>query len=143
MGDEDILELLEAEPQPTTELETMGWVVFLLTDIQLNPDQITAQLGVAPDRVQHPEPSERRPGIWQLNSRLPGQAPITEHFYDLLHRLVPVHRQLWTLAERYRLEFFCSIQKKGEATTPLVLPARMLLLLGYVGADIEIEVTDV
>ena len=137
----DLRELLEPDerlPAP----ETTGWVVFLITDVQLNPDEITAALGLAPDRVEYPEPADRRPGVWQLNSRLPGQAPLTEHFFDILNRLVPVHQRLWSFSERFRLEFFCSVQKTGASTAPLVLPARLLLLLGYIGAEVELEVAD-
>lgn len=140
LGESDLKELLEAdEPEGST---TTGWVVFLVTHVQLNPDEITASLGISPDRVDYPEPADRRPGIWQLNSRLPGQAPIPEHFFDILHRLVPVHRQLWAFSERFSLEFFCSVQKTGATTAPLILPARLLLLLGYIGAEVQLEVAD-
>lgn len=130
------------EQSPEESPTTSGWVVFLITDVQLNPDDITAQLGIQPDRVQYPEPTERRAGIWQINSSLPGQQSVTDHFNDILKKLIPIHKRLWRLSERYRLEFFCSIQKTGESTAPIILPSKILLLLGYIGADVELEVSD-
>ena len=57
-------------------------------------------------------------------------------------RLVPVHRKLLEYSRQYEMEFTCSVQKTSGSYQPFRLSARLLLLVGYVGAGIEYEVSD-
>jgi len=119
-----------------------GWVVFIISHENVNPDQITRDLGLEPDRIFYSNPLENQTGQWQLNSALNADETIEAHLWNILTRLAPIHRKLWKISEIFNLEFHCTIQKTAGAMEPFVLPARLLLLIGYIGASIEIEVME-
>ncbi len=120
-----------------------GWVVFVITHSRLNPDQITTELGLEPDRSDYTDPLGRHDGFWQLNSTLSGDETLETHFWNILTRLTPVHKKLWEMSQKMKLSFYCTIQKASEQPMePVVLPAKLLLLLGYIGAEIDVEVVE-
>lgn len=116
-----------------------GWVIFLMEGDDLNPDVITELLGISPDRTAYPDPQDGSRGFWQLNSTLSGSRPAEEHYWNILERLLPVYRKLWDLSEKYALEFYCSLRKGSDERSALNLPAKILLLTGYIGARLEFE----
>ena len=119
-----------------------GWVVFIMSHENMTPDQITGELGIEPDKYYYSDPLEMQKGQWQLNSSLSGIATIEDHFWNILNRLVPVYPQILRYSQDLKLQFFCTIQKKSNEIEPVILPPRLLLLIGYIGAEIEIEVIE-
>ncbi|MBX7058491.1 MAG: DUF4279 domain-containing protein [Leptospirales bacterium] len=118
-----------------------GWCIFTITAEDLNPDHINLLLNMDADRAVQGLPG--RPGLWQLNSSLTAQARLDEHLDQLLRRLLPVRNQLRRIAHDARLEFFCAIEKRTSAMIEFHLPPQLLLLIGYVGAHVVCEISDV
>jgi len=123
-------------------VQAHGWVVFSISSEYLDPDQISRELGLQPDKVLHGDPENGYRGQWQLHSALAGHESMEAHFWNIMSRLVPVHRHLLKYSREYRLEFSCSIQKSQAVMEPIYLSSRLLLMIGYMGAEIELEVVE-
>lgn len=123
------------------EPETESWVVFSISGEQFNPDVITMELGIEPDRVIRPD-AEKHGSIWQISSHLTGGASPEAHFWEILRRLLPVRRNLMKIARDVRLQFYCTIIKSGRDRCNINLSPRLLILIGYIGAGVEVEVRD-
>lgn len=118
-----------------------SWVVFSISGEQFNPDVITMELGVEPDRVIRPD-VDGKGAVWQISSHLRGGASPEAHFWEIMRRLLPVRRSLMKIARDVRLHFYCTVIKTGKERCNINLSPRLLILIGYIGAGVEIEVRD-
>jgi hypothetical protein len=118
------------------------WALFAISGKDLNPDYLTHDLGMEPDRIVHADPTQDTHGVWQINSSLGVYEPFERHAMEILERLIPVRRQLRDLSRGARLEFYAVIQKKTHDTSLFEIPPRLLLFMGYIGANLALEVTD-
>ena len=129
-----------SEQAAAEELHYTGWTLFVVSGPDLNPELITQMLGIEPDRAV--VPSGDREGAWQINSTRGADESIEDHIWEILHRLVGVRRKLRELSKDLRLEFYCAIEKDGGEIIHIVLPPRLMLFIGYLGARIVWDVSD-
>lgn len=132
-------ELESKDGEPVRVLE--NWVVFSVTGENFNPDVVTMELGIEPDRVIRPGPGTVD-SIWQINSSLGGQETLEAHFWQILRRLLPVREGLLKIAREARLNFYCTVRRPTGQKTALSLSPRLLLLIGYIGAGFDFEISD-
>ncbi len=118
-----------------------NWVVFSIGGDDFNPDVITKMLGIEPDRVFYPD-EDGKNALWQMSSTVPGTESLETHFWEILHRLLPVRRELLKIAKEASLNFYCTIRKSKGRSGFLPLSPRVLILIGYIGAGLDIEITD-
>lgn len=118
------------------------WALFAISGKDLNPDYLTHDLGMEPDRIVHADPTQDTHGVWQINSSLGVYEPFERHAMEILERLIPVRRQLRQLSRDSRLEFYAVIQKKTHDTSLFEVSPRLLLFMGYIGATLALEVTE-
>lgn len=102
-------------------------------------DRITADLAIQPDRIVGQELGPEN-SVWQLHSRLSGSHSLGEHFQDLLDRLYAGRRRLRHLSREARATFHVTLVESHGVPLRFVLPPRMTLLAGYLGAEVEFEV---
>lgn len=114
-----------------------GWAVLTISSRGLDTDQITAILGINPDRII-PDDSKGFT-VWQLNSHPGGNESLAAHVEDLLTKLRPVRRKLRRLSQKHRIRFACVMETGDIPHGTMRLPARYLLLAGYLGAEIELS----
>jgi len=117
----------------------VGWVVFTIAGERINPDVISHELSLTPDRVIYPQPSNRYKTVWQLNSLLPSDESIERHIWNILARLLPVRNRLKKYQQDAELEFYCSVKKNHNASDVLMFSPRLLLLAGSLGAGITTD----
>ncbi len=118
-----------------------SWVVFSISGEQFNPDVVSMELGVDPDRIIHPD-REGRGAIWQISSSLSGSASPEAHFWEILRRLLPARRNLMKIARDTNMQFYCTIVKGKKDRCEIDLSPRLLILIGYIGAGLEIDIRD-
>ncbi len=116
-----------------------SWVIFSVSGERFNPDVVTRELGLEPDRVVRPD-GDMDHAIWQITSRLSGSASPEAHFWEILRRLLPVRRSLMKIAKDTRLNFYCTVSKPAKKRFDISLSPRLLILIGYIGAGLEMEV---
>jgi hypothetical protein len=116
-----------------------GWIVFTITGEHINPDLITRHLSIEPDRIVHPDERNGYKTLWQVNSRLSGDESSERHFQDILSRLLPVRDKVKNFSKEARIDFFCSFYKKQGSSETVVIPMKTLLLIGHLGANLEID----
>ena len=134
--------MVEPESSPSLEEGAFQcWVIFSIGGEDFNPDVITRELGVEPDRVYYPEKTGGR-SLWQIRSELPGNEHIEEHFWQILNRLLPARRNLMKIARDANLNFHGTVRKPAGEKWNLELSPRLLILVGYIGAGIDIEILD-
>ncbi len=124
-------------PDRTDLPVSRGWAVFTVTGVSM--DRITADLAMQPDRIVGQEFGPEN-SVWQLHSRLSGAHSLGEHFQDLLDRLYPGRRRLRHLSRSARATFHVTLVESRGVPLRFVLPPRMTLLAGYLGAEVEFEV---
>jgi len=116
-----------------------GWVVFAFTG-HISPERITGEIGIDPDRV-YPAPPGRGM-IWQIHSTLPASESLFRHFEEILKRLMPARRKIRNLAKECQAEFYCSMYRKKDSTEMFEMPSRYLLLMGYLGAAMALDIIE-
>jgi len=117
-----------------------GWMVFTITGERINPDLITQYLNLTPDKVIRPTESNNYETVWQINSDLSGEESLDKHFDALFNQLLPVREKLKEFAKEARLDFFCTMVKKKGSGKTLQLSPQVLLLIGHIGAYLEVDI---
>ncbi len=116
------------------------WLLFAISGPELNPELITQMLGMEPDRKV--QALADRDGVWQINSTLGAQESIEDHLREILYRLLPVRRKLRELSRDLKLEFYCAVEKEPGTHILFVMPSRLLLFAGYLGATVVWDISD-
>lgn len=118
-----------------------SWVVFSVGGEDFNPDVISRELGVDPDRVFYPG-KDGKGAMWQVSSSLPGEEKLEAHFWQILNRILPARKSLMKIARDASLNFHATIQKPTGSRYNLSLSPRLLILIGYIGAGVDVEILD-
>ncbi len=116
-----------------------NWVIFSIRGKEFNPDVITMNLQIEPDRVYYPGEAGEE-ALWQLRSSLPGSESLEAHFWEVLQRLLPAHKSLMNFARDASLLFSGTILTSKEADTVIDLSPRLLILVGHLGAALKIGI---
>ncbi len=111
-----------------------NWAILVIYGRNLDPKEISKSLDIAPDKVLHNEEN----GItrWQLNSKLEGENPLNDHIDFILKKIYPARKQMIALSKRYKVSLICSFDKAQGNSVQII--SRFLLILGYMGIDLEI-----
>lgn len=125
-------------------------VTFILSGEFLDPDAVTAALGLVPTKSfkkGDPTPSthrnpnlRRKQGMWQLESMLPRQAPLDRHIEHLLDRL-DTHAseigEFLKLGYGCRFSCGCFLNRWNRGTE---LSPRTLGRIGALGASLGLDI---
>jgi hypothetical protein len=117
------------------------WASLIIHGMNLNPDEVTQQLGVTPDfsvqaKLTNLQEHESTPH-WQLNSSLNPDASLEAHFYDLLKRIAPNRNELRELSLKQEIVIYASVEYSSMDVDGIRLEPRLLLLLGDLGIHLE------
>ena len=121
-----------------------SWAILVISGQDLDPEEITKRLSVAPDYFHAKSTPEivhgkKNQGYWQLNSKLGGEIPLESHLWSLLKRLALARLEVKKIAKEYNVSLYTSVEFSDENTGGITLGARLLLLLGGLGIDLEIN----
>ena len=116
------------------------WVLFAVSGATRNPDMISMMLKMDPDRAMHGVGD--REGVWQLNSTRGAEESLESHIQELLERLQPVRHEIRRIVRDARVEFYCAVEKDPGAVGEFVLPPRLMLMIGYLGATLVWDVSE-
>ncbi len=111
-----------------------NWSVLLISGRGLNIQEVNRQLNLKPDKVRTNDDGSV---IWQINSTLEGNASLIEHIEDILKRIYPVRKQIYALSKKYQISLVCNIDIE-ESKGKILIPPKYLIILGYIGAQLEI-----
>jgi len=112
-----------------------NWSVLLISGRGLDPNEVNRVLNIKADKIR----TNDIDGIitWQLNSTLEGNASLIEHIEDILKRIYPVRKQIYALSKKYQISLVCNIDIE-ESQRKIFIPPKYLIILGYIGAQLEI-----
>ncbi len=125
-------------PSRSPEKGIEGWVIFTISAPDLDPDHITMEIDIQPDRT-YTMGNEK---IWQIHSTHSATESLEEHFTQLLMRLLPIRKKLRSIARRAKLEFYCFLVKKPKSTAFFEISPKHALFTGYIGAHLAIDVAE-
>lgn len=123
-------------------ISSKTWCTFILSAVDLNPQEITSLMSITPDYFHSPsitDSGESINGHWQLNSTLPEELPLEEHIWDLLKRIAPVRKKMKDLIAIKEGTFYCSTELSDYGSGGFQLSGRSLKLIGDLGASIQIH----
>ena len=126
-----------SQHQPS-EQKAENWVIFSVTGEDFNPDLVTAELDIEPDRVFYPD-EKNSEVVWQLKSTLHGSESLENHMWEILYRLLPVRKNLMKIARDSQLTFHCTIMNPGSFRTAIQISPKLMLLVGHIGAVIDFQ----
>jgi len=115
------------------------WVIFTISGDGINPELITRHLSIEPSRTVQPTEDNDYKSLWQISSSHRGRESVEDHFMDLLGRLLPSREKLKKFEKDTKMDFFCSVAKEKNSPELLILPSKILLMIGHIGASLEIE----
>lgn len=140
MSEEQSIEDASREESVSSDLRISGenWVIFTVSGEAFNPELISVELNLEPDRVFRPD-AHNPMAMWQINSRLSGSESLEAHFWDIMNRLLPSRKNLMKIARDAELHFYCNVKKQKVNRQYIHLSPRLLILVGYIGAGIDIE----
>ncbi|MCE9498904.1 MAG: DUF4279 domain-containing protein [Leptospira sp.] len=121
-----------------------SWALLVISGPELNPDEITRRLNVSPDYFHTKSTPAIKPGIentghWQINSKLEGELPLETHLWSLLKRLALARLELKRISKEYKVSLYTTVEFADESTEGISLGSRLLLLIGGLGIDLEIN----
>jgi hypothetical protein len=126
-------------------------VTFRMLDDRLDPEEVTARLGVTPTSTSVkggliPSASPRwrsrvaRTGRWSLASHLPRTAELNDHLCTLLDQLDDKELVIHGYREQgYQVDFFCGLFP-GSANEGLELPQETLARVAALGATLGLDI---
>ncbi len=79
------------------------WVIFMITGRGLNPEEISHQLKIKPDKLK--QNSFTGEISWQIQSSLEGNQNIVEHLEEILKRIYPVRKIIQGYSRKYQTSF--------------------------------------
>ena len=114
-----------------------NWAVLLISGRGLDPNEVNRILSIKADKIR----TNDMDGIviWQLNSTLEGNSSLMDHIEDILKRIYPVRKQIYALSKKYQISLVCNVDIE-ESKRKVLIPPKYLVILGYIGAQLEIYV---
>lgn len=109
----------------------------------ITPEEITAQLGLNPDRVRHagqPRPHTtiiEDTNCWELHSGLPEHHELSEHISAVLRKVERCVKQLVELAEENEVLLSCIVHAPTEP--PLGLSKKIIGDLANIRAEVDFD----
>jgi len=118
----------------------VGW---LYRGADLNPDEITAILGVKPTRTWRKGDRRGRAtlpiGGWQLGSGLAVDQQLDEHIRALVALLRPIEENAAALAGRYDCMLACSVRSFGGDRPAIHFDADVVDFVAKCGGSIDVD----
>jgi hypothetical protein len=111
----------------------------------LRPDQISALLGLEPsqsgvkgERFSTRHSAVRRTSFWLLKSPLNDDLPLAEHLEWLLELIEPKLDLIGSLAEKWRVDFFCGFSSENGQGGVTFEPS-LLRRLAHLGIPLVLD----
>lgn len=128
------------------EMRSDVYAALKITDPELDPDEVTAYLGMAPSktwRVGDPvipgaKLREKANG-WLLKSGLPLAAPLEEHIRSLMELLQPVWPALVELCNKRHAEIYCVVYSYGGDRPGIFFDRDAVRRAADLNADIDVD----
>lgn len=104
----------------------------------MSADVISDRLGLRPTtkRLSEGEPSFT---VWTLDSGLDPSAPLEDHLYFLVERLVDRREELVAMAESANVELWLSFSPGTGAPRSAVFGHELMARIGSLGADLVLD----
>jgi hypothetical protein len=109
----------------------------------ITPEEITARLGVSPDRVRyagHPRPHTiiiEDTNCWELHSGVPEHLELHEHISAVLRKVSRCAQQIAALAKENEVLLSCIVHAPTEP--PLGLSKEMISELANICAEVDFD----
>lgn len=121
-----------------------SWATLIILSGSLKTEEVSEQLNIEPDFFQEPEfksdGSVAESGIWQINSLLEPEESLEEQLWNIIKRIAPGRLELTKFIQPpIQAVFYCSTEFIQHDISNLKLSSRLLLLIGGIGADLEIS----
>ena len=119
---------------------------LIIADLQLDPKQITRELGFPPSETwMRGEPTvpggliKHKQNGWAANSRLAKSATVEQHAEDILAALAPVWSKFIELSKSHYVELSCVVYSNGGDRPELGFKNKVVKQLAEIGAHIDID----
>lgn len=113
-----------------------NWVIFSIRGREFNPDVISMNLGIEPDRIIYPKDNSGE-ALWQLRSTLHATHSLEAHFWEILKRILPARKSLMRYTRDAELIFTCTLRTDRRKEQHFELSPRLLILVGHLGASLR------
>jgi Domain of unknown function (DUF4279) len=118
---------------------------FRISGDTLRPDQVSALLGLEPtqsgvkgERFSNRHSVVRRTSFWLLKSPLSESLPLPEHLEWLLNLMEPKLDLIGSLAEKWRVDFFCGFSSENGQGGVTFDPS-LLRRLAHLGVPLVLD----
>ena len=122
------------------------YAAFILTGSDLDPDQITAQLGITPSRtwrtgdlVMERASIRHKNNGWSVKSDIPMSEDLEEHVEMVLQRLKPAWKSLRKLSTRYTALIDCVVYSHGGARPAIFFNKDVIKRISELNAEIDVD----
>lgn len=126
-------------------MESKIYVSFILVDVNLDVDDITKTLKIAPSRTWRTGDLvgksiiRKKNSGWELQSSLPDTASFPEHIDNILEQLEPCMQDCQSFCLRYYAEISCVIESYGGDRPEIHLNKDVMQLISKLNASIDVD----